>query len=402
MEPFEHVSRAHWGDLTGMNLAGLVRLSFELDADAADESEIDTSPYGMTGRDIKGKGEQEKDCRSYVERRKGSYVYTYVEPSTSAWKRKRVPMPDGTYGYRVLRPIFEGALRDLKRGVTPDGQKLDGLVVYDIDRLTRDNRHLEDAIEVVQLFGRPIVDIAGTLDLLTDNGRTTARMLVAAKGSESASTARRVRRKHRALELAGIPTGGRRPFGWKKDKRTLEPAEAKLIQEGGARLADGVPLGIIAIEWNEKGIRTPLGNPWTKQTVKTVFRNPRLCGYRSRCIREFNPETGKQHWRIEVVRRADGTPVMGLFESILSVEDWGDVIAVIGDNAISGRGKNTRSYLMTGTLRCGREGCGAKMRALKVHASRVKDPSRFYYTCEAKSNGGCGGGVSIVGREVDE
>jgi hypothetical protein len=84
------VSRAHWGDLTGMNLAGLVRLSFELDADAADESEIDTSPVRQTGRDIKGKGEQEKDCRSYVERRKGSYVYTYVEPSTSAWKRKRV------------------------------------------------------------------------------------------------------------------------------------------------------------------------------------------------------------------------------------------------------------------------------------------------------------------------
>jgi hypothetical protein len=30
------------------------------------------------------------------------------------------------------------------------------LIVYDIDRLTRDNRHLEDAIEVVQNFGRPM------------------------------------------------------------------------------------------------------------------------------------------------------------------------------------------------------------------------------------------------------
>jgi site-specific DNA recombinase len=89
-------------------------------------------------------------------------------------------MPDGSYGYRVLRPIFEGALRDLKRGITPEGKRLDGLVVYDIDRLTRDNRHLEDAIEVVQLFGRPIMDITGTLDLLTDNGRTVARMIVAA------------------------------------------------------------------------------------------------------------------------------------------------------------------------------------------------------------------------------
>jgi site-specific DNA recombinase len=113
MEPFEHVSRAHWGDLEGMKIAGLVRLSFELHSD---EPEIDTSPYGMTGRDIKGKEEQEKDCCSYVERRKGSYVYTYVAPSTSAWKRKQVPMPDGTFGYRVRRPIFEGALKQRRGG----------------------------------------------------------------------------------------------------------------------------------------------------------------------------------------------------------------------------------------------------------------------------------------------
>ncbi|MFC0431821.1 recombinase family protein [Kutzneria buriramensis] len=399
MEPFEHVSRAHWGDLEGMNIAGLVRLSFELDTG---EPEIDTSPYGMTGRDIKGKVEQEKDCRSYVDRRKGSYVYTYVEPSTSAWKRKQVPMPDGTYGYRVRRPIFEGALKDLKRGVTPDGQRLDGLVVYDIDRLTRDNRHLEDAIEVVQLFGRPIIDITGTLDLLTDNGRTVARMIVAAKGSDSAATARRVRRKHRALEQAGIPTGGRRPFGWKDDKRTLDPFESRVIREAAERLANRVPIGVITTDWNDKGILTPLGNKWCDQTVKTVFRNPRLAGFRSRVIRQFNPETCKQSWRIEMVRRPDGTPVLGLFDAVLTPDEWNDVISVIGDNVISGRGRNTRTYLMTGTLRCGREGCGGKMRALKAHVSRVKDPTRFYYTCESKSKGGCGGGVTIVGREVDE
>ncbi|MFI9382110.1 recombinase family protein [Kutzneria sp. NPDC052558] len=401
MEPFERVSRAHWGNLENLNIAGIVRLSFELDV-KKDASEIDTSPYAMTGRDIKGKDEQTKDCRSYVESRKGNYVHTYVEPSTSAWKRKHVVMPDGTMGYRVLRPVFEGALKDLKRGVAPNGKRLDGLVVYDIDRLTRDNRHLEDAIEVVQLFGRPIIDITGTLDLLTDNGRTVARMIVAAKGSDSAATSRRVRRKHHALEQAGIPTGGRRPFGWKADKRTLDPFEARVIQEAAKRLAQRVPISVIVVEWNDKGILTTLGNRWTTQTVKTVFRNPRLAGFRSKCIRQFVPETGKQSWRIEIVRRPDGSPVRGLFDAVLTVDEWNDVIAVIGDNVIAGRGKNSRTYLLTGTLRCGRQGCRGKMRALKAHESRVKDPKRFYYTCEAKSQGGCGGGVSIVGREVDE
>ncbi|MFF4865122.1 recombinase family protein [Streptomyces sp. NPDC001231] len=157
-----------------------------------------------TGRDIKSREEQEKDARRFVESRGGRHVYTYEEPDTSAWKRKRVRQPDGTISYRVIRPAFEGALEDLKRGTTPDGQRLDGLIVYDIDRLTRDNRHLEDAIEVVENFRRPIIDITGTLDLLTDNGRTVARLLVTVANKSSADTARRVRREHQALQWARV------------------------------------------------------------------------------------------------------------------------------------------------------------------------------------------------------
>ncbi len=75
--------------------------------------------------------------------------------------------------------------------------------MYDIDRLTRDSRNLEDAIEVVEHFGKPIIDITGSLDLLTDNGRTMARVIVATANKSSADTARRVRRKHQAMQRPG-------------------------------------------------------------------------------------------------------------------------------------------------------------------------------------------------------
>ncbi|CCH34995.1 recombinase family protein [Actinosynnema sp. NPDC047251] len=399
MEQSDWVRRAHWGDFEGMNLAGLVRLSFEL---SHDDPDANPRRVPLSGKDIRGREEQEKDCRTYVESRNGVYIHTYVEPDTSAWKRKRVQMPDGSWAYRVVRPIFEGALDDLKRGKTPDGRPLDGLVVYDIDRLTRDNRHLEDAIEVVEHFGRPILDITGTLDLLTDNGRTVARIVVATTNKQSADTSRRVRRKHRALEQAGIPTGGRRPFGWNQDKRTLNETEATEIRNAADRIVKGAPLGAIVTDWNDRGVLTPLGNKWSGQTVKTVFRNPRICGYRSRNVREINQETGTESFRVEIVRDDAGEPVIGQFDPILTVTQWESVTAVIGAHAIAGRGKNTRTYLLTGTLRCGKENCGAKLRATKAHHTRVKDPTRFYYSCEAKSNGGCGGGVSIQGREVDD
>ncbi|MGW7383574.1 hypothetical protein [Streptomyces sp. NPDC054794] len=69
----------------------------------------------MTGRDIKSTEEQERDGRQFVESRGGRYVYTYMEPDTSAWKRRRVRLPDGSIGYRVVRPVYEGALEDRSR-----------------------------------------------------------------------------------------------------------------------------------------------------------------------------------------------------------------------------------------------------------------------------------------------
>ncbi|MGW4672292.1 recombinase family protein [Streptomyces sp. NPDC004324] len=198
-----------------------------------------------TGRDIKSRDEQEMDARRFVESRKNSYVHTYEEPDTSAWKRRRVRQPDGTVAYRVIRLVFEGALEDLKRGKTPDDQPLDGLIVYDIDRLTRDNRHLEDAIEVVENFRRPIT---GTLDLLTDNGRTVARLLVAVANKSSADTARRVCRKHHAMQQAGIPAGSTRPFGHNADKRTLDPEETAAIYDTGIqRLANRYPTSTLGL-----------------------------------------------------------------------------------------------------------------------------------------------------------
>ena len=390
------VRRAHRGDLDGLNFAGLVRLSFELGYGAQSPTR---SAGPMTGRDINGRDEQEKAVRAYVESRGGTYAHTYVEPDTSAWKRKRVRLPDGRYGYRVIRPVLEGALEDLKAGKTSDGRRLDGIIVADIDRLTRDARHLEDAIDVVQHYGRPILDITGSLDLLTDNGRTVARMLIAAKSQQSADTSRRVRDKHRAMELAGIPTGGRRPFGWQDDKRTLDPAAAATIRDAAERLIQGAPVGAIVIDWNTREIRTPLGNRWSAQTVKSVFRNPRLCGYRGRNVRQLDPETGKQGVHVETVLDAEGKPVIGQWEPILSVEQWEAVIAVIGASVVHGRGKNSRTYLLSGTCRC--DNCGRKMRAIKAHAGRVKEAGAFYYVCESRRNGGCSSG-SIPGLRTDE
>ncbi|MFI7319412.1 recombinase family protein [Streptomyces venezuelae] len=398
------VQRAHWGNLEGQNWAGLARLSTEeIEGEAFDEGATGRTRFlPMTGRDIKSTEEQEKDGREFVERRGGRYVHTYLEPDTSAWKRKRVRLPDGSTAYRVVRPVFQGALEDLKQGAAPNGERLDGLIVVDIDRLTRDPRHLEDSIETVEHYRRPIIDITGTLDLLTDNGRAMARVVVAMANKQSADTARRLRRNHKARRDLGIPVGGTRPFGWQEDKRTLNRAEADLIRKAARRLMEGATWYAIIADWNRAGITTSRGNAWTQTALRESLRNPRMCGYRPHTVVELDPVTGHELKNRTIARDGKGNPVIGQWEPILTVAEWEALVEVIGAGPVRGTGFNSRKYLGTGTLRCGKEGCGALLRPYKAPPSKGKPEGYFYYGCHAKSTGrGCGG-VKVGGPETDE
>jgi site-specific DNA recombinase len=388
------VEQARRFDFSGLRLAGIARMSHE------DQSDPDAPAPGFrTGRDIAGREVQAEDCEGYITSRGGAYVYTYEEPDTSAYKQRRIRLPDGRTVYRVVRPVFEGALEDLKRGVAANGQPVDGLVVYDVDRLTRNPRHLEDCIEVVVHYGRPIIDITGSLDLLTDNGRTMARVIVATANKQSADTARRVRRKHAVLQQAGIPAGGRRPFGCNPDRRTLCEPEADLIREAVGRILEGAPLSAITGDWNRRKITTGQGNRWARQNLIVVLRNPRLCGLRGRIVHEVDPDTQQRTEFYEVVLSAkDGSRVVGLWDKIITVGEWERLIALIGDRAYASRAKNTRKYLLSGILRCGRSECGAKMCGGMVGTG---DAARHRYFCPGVSAGGCGG-TAIAGPVVDD
>jgi site-specific DNA recombinase len=389
------VQRASWGDLKGLRLAALVRMSTE-----SLNPQSDDGDRFMTGRDIVNRETQEADCQAFIAARGGEYVFTYEEPDTSAWKRRRVRTDDGRIVYRVIRPVFEGALEDLKRGLAPNGQVLDGIVVYDLDRFTRDNRHLEDAIDVVTHHHRVILDTTGSIDLLTANGQAMARVLVSMSGKSSADTSRRVTRKAREMQSEGIPGGGPRPFGWSADRRTLDETEAGIVREGAERLLHGAPVSALVIDWNTRGIATVYGNAWTNDTVRMLYRHPRLCGIRARWVFEYNPATETENKHLQIVTDAAGQPVNGQWEPILTVKEWEDVVALIGDRNSPRRGKNSRKYLLTGILRCGKDQCNQRLRPKKAPSS-VKTPGRYHYSCKGKTDGGCGG-VGISGPETEE
>ena len=74
------------------------------------------------------------DLRARVASIGGTIDREIPENAVSAFKRQRVQLPDGTFGFRVMRPEWEKILTALRRG------ECNALMVPDIDRATRDPR----------------------------------------------------------------------------------------------------------------------------------------------------------------------------------------------------------------------------------------------------------------------
>ncbi|PWU47481.1 hypothetical protein DLJ47_30475 [Micromonospora sp. S4605] len=348
--------------------------------------------------DESGVRRQAKDTVGYVLARGATQITFYVENDTSAFKKKRITLidPEGFryYVWRVIRPRWQKMLSALRTGAHQ------GVCVYNIDRLARDSRDLEDAIELAEYYRRRFEGTSGSLELNTDDGRAMARVMVAMANKASADTSRRNKRKHQELAEAGIPVGAHRPFGWQADKRTKDSVEAAEIVQAVDKILAGVtPTGIMH-DWHDRGILTPRGNTWKWSPFLSMLRNPRLCGLRARMVRTPDA-TGRVSDRWEIVKKPDGTEVVGQWEPILSREKWDALIARIGERAkpaLDYEVGGNRKYLLSGLVRCGK--CQHHPRMTGV-SSLIRGSRYFRYQCDGKLDGGCGSNTRNM-QKVDD
>lgn len=234
-----------------------------------------------------GVARQEADCRALIERHGWTVAEVYLENDTSEFKRKRVTLPDGSSAMRVVRPAFRQMLDDLASGAA------DALVAYDLDRIARDPRDLEDLIDVVERRQVPTRTVTGSLDLSTDAGITMSRVLLAMANKSSRDTARRVTRKHLDLAEQGkVGGGGIRGFGYQRDGLTVDESEAEVLRDVAAAILEGQSLKSIAKSLDARGVPTVRGGPWNARSVHSAVSKARVAG-----LREHRGEiVGKAVW----------------------------------------------------------------------------------------------------------
>jgi site-specific DNA recombinase len=222
-----------------------------------------------TGEEL-GVDRQREDCIQIAEARGWQVVETFVDNSVSASKRT------------VRRPAYERMVADFKDG------RFQALVCWDLDRLTRQPRQLEDWIDAAEGRGLKLVTANGEADLQTESGRMFARVKAAVARSEVEQKAKRQTRAARQRADHGKPPAGSRLTGYTLSSKVI-PAEAAIVVGLFERFVAGESIVGLVRMLTAANTPTRSGKPWTRTTVASMLRNPRYAG---RAVYQGQP-TGK-------------------------------------------------------------------------------------------------------------
>jgi site-specific DNA recombinase len=286
------------------------------------------------------------DCHKWVQDHDGEVVRTYDDPGISGYS--------GAH-----RPDFERLLNDLA------DREIDTVVCWKLDRLCRNHKDFQRLWDLCEDRGARLVSLSEMFDSTTAAGEFVIRLMVGMAKMESDNISLRTSRGLEAVRAAGRPhTGGARHFGY-TDAGEVVPAEAETVRWAATAIIDGVlvqrtvnggkrvevrehSLKAVTDELAARGIRGTKGKPLGRREVKRLLCSPRIAG--------------KVEHQGEIV--GDGK-----WEAILDEATWKTIKAILEDPTRASQVGRPPKYLLAGFLRCGMDGCGAKMisRPLRSH-----------------------------------
>ena len=132
----------------------------------------------------------------------------------------------GISGGHLDRPALTRLMDDVEAG------KVDRIVVYKIDRLTRSLTDFAKLVERLDGAGASFVSVTQAFNTATSMGRLTLNVLLSFAQFEREVTAERIRDKIAASKAKGLWMGGNVPLGYEAENRTLRivPEEAEAVQ----------------------------------------------------------------------------------------------------------------------------------------------------------------------------
>jgi site-specific DNA recombinase len=182
---------------------------------------------------------QHEACTAYIDSQKHE-----------GWRVISTHYDDGGYsGGSLVRPALTRLLADIDAG------KIDAVVVYKVDRLTRS---LADFAKIVETFDArdvSFVSVTQQFNTTTSMGRLTLNVLLSFAQFEREVTGERIRDKFAASKKKGMWMGGNVPLGYdvRERKLVIHPAEAELVRWIYRRYAELGNVSSLKQELDERG-----------------------------------------------------------------------------------------------------------------------------------------------------
>lgn len=270
----------------------------------------------------------------------------------------------GCTGANMDRPAFKQLLADIEAG------KINCIVVYKVDRLTRSIHDFFKILEVLERFQVTFVSVTEQFNTTTPAGRMTLNLLLTMAQFEREQTAQRTRDKMRASRRKGKFIGGNLILGYDVAPKgsalvvnAQEAEQVRAIFRLYLELGSLIPVveelerrDLHMKRWTTRHGRTRGGASFNKTTLHNLLTNDTYTG----------------HIRFE------GKLLKGEHERIIDDDTFNRVQEHLQRNGRQG-GCSVRNKcvgLLNGLVRCG--SCGAGM----VHTySRKKDTRYRYYVC---------------------
>jgi DNA invertase Pin-like site-specific DNA recombinase len=274
----------------------------------------------------------------------------------------------GFSGGTLERPALQRLLRDIEAG------RVDVIVVYKIDRLSRSLMDFSKLVEVMDAHGVTFVSITQSFNTTTSMGRLTLNILLSFAQFEREVIGERIRDKFAASRARGMWMGGKVPLGYDVVARKLvvnEPEAARVRRVFELFADTGSGVGTVK-QLQAEAATSKSGRPLNKGDVYKLLNNRTYVGEA--------PHKGQIH--------------RGEHQAIVSRELWDRAHAIlqISPRVRANQNRAQSPALLKGLI------FGEDGRALSPTHTRKNGRLYRYYVAQTVLKSEAGGGPDIVRR----
>jgi DNA invertase Pin-like site-specific DNA recombinase len=226
----------------------------------------------------------EQDFNSLDAQREASEAYIKSQ-AHEGWRLIRDHYDDGGFsGGSMDRPALQKLLIDVQ------ARRIDVIVVYKVDRLTRSLADFAKLVETFDAHGVSFVSVTQSFNTTTSMGRLTLNVLLSFAQFEREVTGERIRDKIAASKKKGMWMGGVVPLGYRVENRALHIVEdhAGIVRSLFRRYLEARSVVRLKPQLDAEDFRLPVridgtgrstgGGPFSQGHIYKILLNPIYVG----------------------------------------------------------------------------------------------------------------------------